>query len=345
MSDHRENKGGAAESDAVSDNVWTVVTQKRKGSGAAHALSQSSNSSQGMSFSAKGTNNGGMKEASGITEIRFVRGKGQNADVKISSSHVVRSQVQRTTFGPSDSSPTPTAKISFPFDPISYNLVDEITRNMSNKDRKLFMSEKWFELVINQESIEARLTKFPNPNIFDQLAKLGKFFDDEVQHVVIHLIAPDKTSTINNIDKYTHTPQSKLKSREYDESSVARAYPFLAKLVDKIRDFTVLKNLDIVVELDTPLDPGKLTPKAFDCVLPFYELDTFTNWKLKWSAPGVFPPRMVGDNLIEMLTRRSEKYRKKDDDAYDNMVVVHESEEKDLDAEELKKWGNILVRR
>lgn len=345
MSDQRENKGGIQESDAVSERSWTIVKQKKKGAAAAaRAPLQSTNPSQTMDSPATGSNTVRMRAASGVTEIRFVRGKRQNADIKISAGAVIRTQVQRTTFGASDSSSNPTAKISFPFDPISYNFIDEITKNMGDKDRKLLMKEKWFELVVDQDSIEARLTAFPSPNIFDQLAKLGKPFNHEVQNVIIYLLAPDKTSTINNIDEYTHTPQSKLQSRDYDESSVARAYPFVATLVDKLRDFTSLKNLEIVVELDTSLDLARLSPKAFDCVLPFYELETFTDWKLKWSAPGIFPPRLVGDDLIEMLNRRSEKYRKKDEDAFDNMMVVHESEEKDLDPEELKKWGKVLVR-
>ncbi|KAF8852278.1 hypothetical protein BDZ45DRAFT_749780 [Acephala macrosclerotiorum] len=319
-------KGGAPESDTVSDISWTVVKQKKKGAAAARAPLESTNSSQAMGSPAKGSNAVVMRATSGVTEIRFVRGKGQNADVKISAGAAIRTQVQRTTFAPSNPSSGSTAKISFPFDPISYNFIDEITKKMSDKNRKLFMKEKWFELAVDQDSIEARLTAFPSPNIFDQMAKLGRSFDNEVQHVVIYLIAPTRP----------------LRSTT---STIARAYPFLARLVDKLRDFTSLKNLDIVVELDKPLDLACLSPKAFDCVLPFYELETFTDWRLKWSAPGVFPPRLVGDNFIEMLTRRSEKYRKMDEDAFDNMVVIHESEEKDLDPEELKKWGKVLVRR
>lgn len=94
-----------------------------------------------------------------------------------------------------------------------------------------------------------------------------------------------------------------LKSGTY-ESTISRAYPFVASLVEKLRSFTSLDKKDIVLQLAAPLDLNNLSIKHFDAILPFYELETFTNWKLKWTAPGIFPPQPIPNFLFKRLTAR-----------------------------------------
>lgn len=144
--------------------------------------------------------------------------------------------------------------------------------------------------------------------------------------MVIVLAAPASNSSRINVNTHIQTSTSMLERGTF-ESTITLAYPFLSKLVAKLREFSGIKRLDIVVELTAKLDLNHTDLKSFEIALPFYDLDTFTDWKLKWRAPGTALPELVPMPIIWKLNTKYQALQEADDKAFDGMVVSHMSED------------------
>lgn len=253
-------------------------------------------------------------------EVRYARINGEQSDIKILASAAIRNQVKVVY------SVGKPAQITHPFQLTKYNFVEDFHK-MTESNKTALLLDKWVEIRVEYASIAAPADEFPHPNVLDQLAKLGPSFASGTRNMVIVLASPASGRTSINVDTHTQTSASMLQRGTF-ESVITIAYPFLSKLVDKLREFSNLKRLDIVVELTAkPLDFTVVDAKLFEVTLPFYELDTFCDWKLKWIAPRTSLPQLVPMSIIWKLNSKYQTLKESDEKAFNGMVVCHKSED------------------
>jgi hypothetical protein len=127
----------------------------------------------------------------------------------------------------------------------------------------------------------------PAADIFAAIDLLGPSFSRYATTIFITLkfssippLAPLHFPVLPNQYNAADTPS--LPSGAIDTQSTA-LYLHLSRLVSVLQSFNSLGRLDIV--LSTPANtPKPLTIEQLDHVLPFYDLESFTKWRIWWRA-------------------------------------------------------------
>ncbi|CZR57342.1 uncharacterized protein PAC_07231 [Phialocephala subalpina] len=195
---------------------------------------------------------------------RIIRKPGANADVSITSAGIERNEIREVTMVWPDGSTLPVPKDIF--NPAKYDIVGHLLRIMDTTTRPDFLSKKWFEIVVEESSLNSSVS---GVRVLDKLSLLSPIFH-QIQKLIVRIVIPAGVV---------------IQKTEYKTSS---ARTFLLELVRELRAFDSLKQMYVVLELPEGSDnTDKRHLAAY--VLPFYHLDTFTHWKLQHQEFGQYP--------------------------------------------------------
>jgi hypothetical protein len=152
-------------------------------------------------------------------------------------------------------------------------------------------------------STSTQVTKYHNNNLaipainmFSAIAALGPCFTHYTTTLFVTLkfsstgpLIPTHFPTLPNPYAANDTPS--LPSGAIDTQSTP-LFRHLSHLVSVLESFTSLTRLDIT--LNTPANmPKPLTVEQLDHILPFYDLTSFTKWRIWWRAEYMTHAEMV----------------------------------------------------
>lgn len=165
---------------------------------------------------------------------------------------------------------------------------------MSPKERSAFWTSKWVEIIVDVGSFDdtssywgytdEELSELCDKNILKNVSamnQLGPEFAASTRTVFITVRFPEESAT-KAPEYLTQTLPQLMKSR---------AYRAMQSICDKLKEFTSLQRLEIVLCTQAHArNPVALPQLHF--ALPFYELQ-FTKWQLKWQNSYMSHPELV----------------------------------------------------
>lgn len=173
-------------------------------------------------------------------------------------------------------------------------------KRMTPSNRTRYFAEKWMEIVIDTVALK---NGGSSKTVLDKLIEL-KPVVPLIQNLVINIQVPITASIMTNY-------------AEYKKSSARK---FLLKVVNELRSFNGIKNMNVVLEPSEGLDPSS---DAY--VLPFCDLETFTDWRLKYQEHGVFSPKPVSRVVQKRIDEKYDAFYQEAGNAKQNAVFTRSS--------------------
>ncbi|KUJ06324.1 uncharacterized protein LY89DRAFT_790614 [Mollisia scopiformis] len=221
-----------------------------------------------------------------ITTKSYVRTRGKNADILISSDGIIRTQVQR------HETVTGLGKVirrhTFPFDPKYYCLTDQINRKLEGSERKDLLACSWVQIEVEFSDINGNNVE----SVLKHLSKLRAHFFSETRHLKVklglrHLSASSisKTTGFSDIETFRKSDFLHL----------------LEQLADRLLAFTDLEHLHVIVEVPSSISESELYVQIF-VALPFYRLQC-SKREIKLCTPSTIPENL-SKKYFTFLTRQ-----------------------------------------
>lgn len=218
-------------------------------------------------------------QTNNIINDRIRSKPGYNAEVTISADGIIRNEVREYTKVYRDGTIFPHIEHEFN---APYDVVADLLNGMSNSTRSQYMSNSWFEVAIEGRDLRSTASDMTVLDQFDRLASLCP----RVQKLTVKVAIP--------------TIDWKIMTKE--EYKVSSARRFLLRVVGELRSFTSLKRMEVVITL--PEGYCSNYRLLISYILPFYALDTFTSWKLKFQVHGGGIPRLADIAFVRTVDEK-----------------------------------------
>ncbi|KAE8441787.1 hypothetical protein EG329_004300 [Mollisiaceae sp. DMI_Dod_QoI] len=205
--------------------------------------------------------------------LRLVRKRGALTEVSISVHGIVQNEYLEVEKAYRDG--TTYKFLENQFDHKKYNFVLALER-MAPDVQRTYIANICIEIIVDATVLKSG---GGSVTVLGQLSQLIP---------VLHLI--------ENLIIKIEIPVSGTQINSYADYKNSSARQFLVTLIDKIRRFKSLKKMAIILALPEGVD---VLPHRY--IIPFYELDTFTHWRVKSLKYGSFTPQPISEQEIDKM--------------------------------------------
>ncbi|KAF8852275.1 hypothetical protein BDZ45DRAFT_678455 [Acephala macrosclerotiorum] len=166
-------------------------------------------------------------------------------------------------------------------------MVEDLLTGMNNTARAVYMSNSYLEIAIDERDLHLTASDL---TALDELSRLAPLLP-RIQKLTIGAAIP--------------TTGWKIMTKAEYKVSPARA--FLMRVVEELRSFKGLKRMEVVLALPEGFCSNRHLLILY--ILPFYALDAFTFWKLKFQVHESRIPQLADVAFIKLVDEKHAEIR------------------------------------